>query len=184
MSSAGSTTGVLLQDYLQGAGVGLDQVRLVPLGNQSAQAQSFVTGQVAAFICGPPVTQSVLAKRKGSKVLADLSSKYRWNGAGLVGYMPWVQSHKGTTTKVVKALREAWTAWKTSPDAAQATIVRAGRVSGAAAKAAYEGSLKVMSEDFAPSADIEQSVLDVLAKHLPSTKRLNANDMVEPAFAG
>jgi ABC-type nitrate/sulfonate/bicarbonate transport system substrate-binding protein len=182
ISSTGSTTGILLEDYLERSGLSLSQVHLIPLGSEGAQAQSFVAGQLAAFPCGPPVTQAALAKRKGAKVLVNLASQYQWNGAGLVGYSPWVSSHSHTTSNVVKALTEAWNQWKTSPDAAEATIEHVSKVPPAAAKAAYEASIGVMASSIAPSAAIEQSVLGVLAKQLPNTKALKASQMVDPTF--
>lgn len=184
ISSTGSTTGILLEDYLERSGLSLSKVHLVPLGSEGAQAQSFITGQLAAFPCGPPVTQAALAKRKGAKVLVNLADKYQWNGAGLVGYMPWVTSHSQTTSKVVKALTEAWNAWKSSPSAAEATIEQVGKVPAAAAKAAYQASIGVLAPTITPSAAIEQSVLGVLAKHLPNTKTLHASQMVDTSFTG
>jgi ABC-type nitrate/sulfonate/bicarbonate transport system substrate-binding protein len=184
ISSTGSTTGILLENYLPKEGLPLEKVHLVPLGSESAQAQSFVAGQIAGFVCGPPVTQSVLAKRKGAKVLVNLADKYQWNGAGLVGYMPWVQSHEQTTEKVVKAITEAWAQWKASPSAAEASIEKATGVPAAAAAAAYQGSIKAGASGVAPSAAIERGVLAVLSKQLPDTKSLTAGQMVDTAFRG
>jgi len=183
ISSTGSTTGILLENYLPKAGVPLDKVHLVPLGSEGAQAQSFIAGQIAAFVCGPPVTQSVLAKRKGAKVLVNLADQYQWNGAGLVGYMPWVQSHEQTTAKVVTAITEAWAKWKASPAAAEASIEKATGVPAPAATAAYQGSIRAGASGVAPSAAIESSVLAVLAKQLPNTKSLTPTQMVDTAFA-
>jgi ABC-type nitrate/sulfonate/bicarbonate transport system substrate-binding protein len=184
ISSTGSTTGVLLQHYLLTSGIAVDKVHLVPLGSEGAQAQSFAAGEIAAFACGPPVTQSVLAKRKGAKVLVNLATKYEWNGAGLVGYMPWVESHTQTTEKVVKVIAEAWAKWKASPSAAEAALAQATGVPAAAAAAAYHGSIIAGASGVAPSVAIEASVLPVLAKQLPATKSLTASQMVDTAFAG
>lgn len=182
ISSTGSTTGVLLENYLPKAGLALNKVHLVPLGSEGAQAQSFIAGQIAGFVCGPPVTQAALAKRKGAKVLVNLAEHYQWNGAGLVGYMPWVQSHQQTTTAVVKAITEAWTAWKASPSTAEASIEKATGVPAPAAAAAYRGSISAGASGVAPSAAIERSVLAVLARQLPNTKSLTADQMVDNSF--
>jgi NitT/TauT family transport system substrate-binding protein len=182
ISSTGSTTGILLADYLERSGLSLSKVHLVPLGSEGAQGQSFVAGQISAFACGPPVTQSVLAKRKGAKVLVNLANQYQWNGAGLVGYAPWVSSHSQTTRNVVNALTQAWSEWKSSPSAAEATIERVTKVPPSAAQAAYAGSVSASAPGTAPSAAVEQSVLGVLAKHLPNTKTLTASEMVDTTF--
>lgn len=182
LSSTGSTTGVLLQDYLKRRGLPAGTVHLVPLGSEGAQAQSFVAGQIAGFICGPPVTQSVIQQRSGAKVIANLVSRYHWNGAGLVAYMPWVNSHKSTVQKVVSALDQAWAKWKQSPAAAVKTIRKVTNVPAAAAKAAYKGSILASAKSLVPSAAVERDVLRVLGTQLPNTKKLKASSMVDTEF--
>ena len=182
MSSTGSTTGVLTIAYLASQGIASTNVRLVPLASVTAQAQAFVSGQLAAFASGPPLTQSVLAKRPGSTILAQLSQTMKWNGAGLVGYSPWVQAHIGTTAKVVAAIKDAVSQWKSSPAAAEQTIASAGKVPVSVAKATYQATLGLISTSITPSASLEASVLQVLGTQLPNTKAIKAVNLIDTQF--
>ena len=86
----------------------------------------------------PPLTQTVLQKRQGSSVIYKFQDHTLWDGGGLVGYMPYVTKHPGTTTKVLEALNDAAKLWTTSPSQAEAVIEKEANSTPTQAQESYQ----------------------------------------------
>lgn len=170
ISTAGSVTNTFAEWVLQQHGVSPSSAHYVPLQSSSGIVSGFIGGQVDALLLSPPNSTKAAKGRPGSSILLTTDNKnYQWPFNGLAAYMPWVESHKDATVRVLEAMTEALKEFQSNPTAAEKAIAAA--VPGtpqAEVKASYKSALAVFNTDsIIPSAATEKQVLTLITQFYP-----------------
>jgi len=165
----GSLIDLFARLILTNNGVSPNDVTFQSLQSTTALTSAFVGGSIKATILSPPQSTTAL-KVAGSKSLLDVGSKYSWPQGGLVGYMPWVNSHSTATTKVMEAIAAAVNLYRSNPTAAKNAIkALAPATSTADLNASYQSALSTLTTStIVPSLTTEQFVLQSMAGLYPS----------------
>jgi len=139
---AGASTAILTQLALTQAGV-YSKVHVVPVGNVAAQMSSFEAGTSSGFVSGQPVTDEVLSKVPGSKVI-DTFSNVQWIGAGAAVVSSWASSHKAEVLDFLRGLQASATYFKTHPANAEKVIEQETNATPSMAAIAYHAELGIL----------------------------------------
>jgi NitT/TauT family transport system substrate-binding protein len=165
----GSLIDLFARLILTDNGVNPSDVTFQSLQSTTALTSAFVGGSIKATILSPPESTTAL-KVKGAKSLLDVGSKYDWPQGGLVGYMPWVNSHSAATTKVMEAIAASVNLYRSDPTAAKNAIKALAPTSSTAdLNASYQSALSTLTTStIVPSLTTEQFVLKTLSSLYPS----------------
>jgi NitT/TauT family transport system substrate-binding protein len=165
----GSLIDLFARLILTDNGVNPNGVTFQSLQSTTALTSAFVGGSIKATILSPPQSTTAL-KVTGSKSLLDVGSKYAWPQGGLVGYMPWVNSHSAATTQVMEAIAAAVNLYRSNPTAAKNAIkALAPTTSTADLNASYQSALSTLTTStIVPSLTTEQFVLQSMSSLYPS----------------
>ena len=183
ITSTGSTTTIFLEKALQKAGLSDSDVRLVPLGNTGSLVSAFASGQIDAFVAGPPTSNGAAKSVKGGSLLLDFKNGYTWPYAEMVGYMPYASAHKKVTENLIRALRDSVAAWKSKPAAAQTTIKNSLKSTAEGAKESYEASLTTLTGSLVPTAALEKTLLASITKIAPQAKTTSPSSLIDASYA-
>lgn len=183
ITSTGSTTTIFLEKALKQAGLSDSDVKIVPLGNPSSQVSAFASGQIDAFVAGPPTSIDAARSVKGGSVLLDFKDSYSWPYAELAAYLPYASAHKQVTENVIRAIQEAVVAWKSKPAAAQATIKKSLQTTDEGAKSAYDSSLTTLTTSLVPTADLEKTLLSSITSLASQAATTNPASLIDTSYA-
>lgn len=183
ITSTGSTTTIFLEKALQKAGLTDSNVKLVPLGNTGSLVSAFSSGQIDAFVAGPPTSDGAAKSVKGGSLLLDFKNGYSWPYAEMVGYMPYASTHKKVTENLIRALRDSVAAWKSKPAAAQTTIKNSLKSTAEGAKESYEASLTTLTDSLVPTAALEKTLLASITNLAPQAKTTNPASLIDASYA-
>jgi len=170
ISTKGSVTNTFAEWIMQQNHVPPGSLHYVPLQDSAGIVSGFISGQVDALLLSPPNSTKAVEGRPGSSVLLDTNSpNYEWPFNGLAAYMPWVQSHKNATVRILQAMTEALQKFRTDTKGAEAAIADA--VPGTPAKTvslSYQSALEVFNKDsLVLSEDTEKTVLQLMTEFYP-----------------
>lgn len=182
ITTTGSTTTLFLEMALQKAGLSDSDVKIVPLGSTGSAVSAFGSGQIDAFVAGPPTSTQSVKSVSGASALVDFAKDYSWPFAELAAYMPYASAHPDVTTSLIKALSEAEAKWKSSPAAAEATIKDALQVSDDEAKEAYEASLTTMTGSLAPAPQDEATLLKAIVSLAPEAGTADPTSLIDGSY--
>ena len=185
----GSLTDIFTRLALGRGNVPATAVTYSPLQSTSAELSAFAAGSVQATILSPPQSTTALKDRKGATSLIEFGQYYTWPQGGLVGYMPWVNTHQTATTEVLEGIAAAVNLYRSDPAAAQKAIQSvSSSLSGPSLTASYQSALSTLTTtSIAPSLSTEQFVLSTLQglypgkypKAVPSF----ASSMIDTSYA-
>lgn len=182
ITTTGSTTTIFLEKALRQAGLTDSDVKIVPLGSPSAQVSAFSSGQIDAFVAGPPTSTQSAKSVAGASVLVNYAQDYSWPFAEMAAYMPYASAHPDVTTALIHALSDAEVKWKSSPTAAEATIKNALDVTDEEAKEAYEASLSTMTGSLAPTSQGEVTLLQSISGLAPEAASANPASLIDGSY--
>jgi NitT/TauT family transport system substrate-binding protein len=184
----GSLTDIFSRLALSRAGLTANDVKFTPLQSTSSELSAFAAGSIAATVLSPPQSTSALSARKGSTTLLENGQYYQWPQGGLVGYMPWVDSHQTATTEVMEAIAASVTKYRQDPTAAENAIKSVSpSLSSAALTASYQSALSTLATSIDPSLASEQFVLSTLQSlypgKYPKATKSYAATMIDDSYA-
>jgi NitT/TauT family transport system substrate-binding protein len=165
----GSLTDIFSRLALGRGNVSPSDVKYAPLQSTSAELSAFAAGSVQATILSPPQSTTALKARSGATSLIEFGKYYTWPQGGLVGYMPWVDSHQTATTEVMEGIAAAVNLYRSDPAAAQKAIQSvSSSLSGSSLTASYQSALSTLATTtIAPSLTTEKFVLSTLQSLYP-----------------
>jgi NitT/TauT family transport system substrate-binding protein len=119
VTSAGSSSQVLLTYMLQRHGIAADAVSITAIGNAATAIAAIEHGKVDAGMMADPSYTLVAKRNPGARMLADLRSAEgvreafgtdAYPGAVLYAKTEWMHDHRDTTARLARAIRKtlAW----------------------------------------------------------------------------
>lgn len=184
ISVPGALTSVFTEYALIDSGLTPDKdVRIVPLGSSPVQG-AYISKQIDAMVATPPLTLVAKSGRPGTSFIYSFHD-LPWTGAELAGNASWIEQHKQATIAVIRALDAGLQSWKAHPEAAKAVIAQQAQTDDKKiVDASYGFTRKIFLDHVEPiSADLEKSVLGVLAKVGVTRAVDRAADIVDPSYA-
>jgi ABC-type nitrate/sulfonate/bicarbonate transport system substrate-binding protein len=185
----GSLTDIFSRLALGRGNVSPSDVTYAPLQSTSSELSAFAAGSVQATILSPPQSTTALKDRKGSTALIQFGQFYSWPQGGLVGYMPFVDSHQTATTEVLEGIAAAVNLYRSDPAAAEKAIQSvSSSLSGPSLTASYQSALSTLATStIAPSLTTEKFVLSTLQSlypgKYPKAVPSFAASMIDTSFA-
>jgi NitT/TauT family transport system substrate-binding protein len=185
----GSLTDIFSRLALTRSNVSTASAKYVPLQSTTAELSAFAAGSVQATVLSPPQSTTALKDRQGATSLIEFGQYYSWPQGGLVGYMPWVDSHKTAATEVLEGIVGAVNLYRSNPAAAEKAIGSVSTtLSGSSLTASYKSALSTLTTTtIAPSLTTEQFVLSTLQTlypgKYPKAVQSFANSMVDTSYA-
>lgn len=184
ISVPGALTSVFTEYALLDSGLTPDKdVRVVPLGSSPVQ-QAYISKQIDAMVATPPLTLVAKKGRPGTSFIYSFHD-LPWTGAELAGNASWIEKHKQATIGVIRALDAGLRSWSADPKAAKSVIAQQAQShEKQIVDASYAFTRQIFLDHVEPiSADLEKSVLSVLAKVGLAQAVDRAADIVDPSYA-
>jgi len=181
ISSTGALSDFLVSIADQKYGI---QMHEVPLGQLPNQLTAYSHGSVDALSGTNPWLLPTLEKRvPGSHVVVDFRGDEGYPGVGLVADKKWTSSNASTAIKVLKAMTEALTYYKTHPTQSIAVIVKATGETAAVATQAYDTTKAAFSNSIVPTLTDQKNVLAALTPTTPAAKGYDASKLLNASYA-
>jgi NitT/TauT family transport system substrate-binding protein len=190
ITTAGSTTDIYARLAVESAGLNPTEVTFQPVQSASALAAAFAGGSIDATAISPPSSTASLQSRPGSRVLVNFANgnNYPW-WQGLVAYMPWADSHRAATTKVLEAIAMAVKLYRDDPEKAKSLISTTAKVTDPTQlqEAYVTNGDALVTSSIVPSPAVERFILTTLSTlypgKYPDATAANAGKYFDDSFA-
>jgi NitT/TauT family transport system substrate-binding protein len=181
VTTAGSSSQMLLTFMLQRRGVAADKVAITAIGNAATAIAAIEHGKVDAGMMADPSYTLVARRNPGVRMLADLRAAdgvkeafgaEAYPGAVLYAKADWIRAHRDTTARLARAIRRTldWMQ-KSGPQAITEKTPKAFRGEDAGLYAdALRSSLPMFSPDGMMTRDGAEIVRTLLAGSLDKVK--------------
>ena len=159
-------------------------MRELPLGNLTNQIAAFESGSADAVSdLSPWQLSSAQQKVPGAHSLIDWRTITNIPGMGLVGNDQWLTANRATAVKVLKAISEGVSYFKTHPTEAIKVISQVTSEPTAEATASYQAVLKSLTPTIVPSLAAQQNLLTYLPEMEPAAKGYPASKLLDASYA-
>lgn len=186
ITGPGTLGAILTNVMLEESGLEPSDVKLASLGTLGAMQGAMTGHQINGLLSSPPAPQQIAKSLPGSKIIYDFSkTKLDWFGAGIAGYMPWVEDHPEATEAVLQGLNAAVVKWPTDPKGAKAAISAYAEITD---PAELQSSWEVVNRDITKTLEpvsqkTEENVLSILRDNgFPEASADLAGQLTAPEY--
>jgi ABC-type nitrate/sulfonate/bicarbonate transport system substrate-binding protein len=158
----------------------------VPIGPYPDQVSAFESGEVDSIPALQPVQLGLIDQKvPGTHMLIDFRKVKNVPAIQLVGYGPWLKSHRSTVVKMLEAINAGFEYYKNPANESLvlSVIEKSTGDSAAIAKASYASVLENMTSTIVPSVADQANALTYLTTENAKAATFNAADLVDASYA-
>jgi ABC-type nitrate/sulfonate/bicarbonate transport system substrate-binding protein len=162
------------------------KLKMVPIGPYPDQVAAFESGEVDSIPALQPVQLGLIQQKvPGTHMLIDFRTIKNVPAIQLVGYGPWLQSHRSTAVKMLEAINAGFAFYKNPANESLvlSVIEKSTGDTAAVAEASYKSVLENMTSTIVPTVSAQANALKYLALENPKAASFNAGNLVDASYA-